>query len=296
MREIHRKLHPHQAFGDRMKLFNHLLLLTVFIIPLYSRENIYPWLEPDTNVHFRVKDVPLPDAYERVSYEAGSFQDWLQNLPIKKGKKKVQLYNGRLKRNQRAHAYILDMDIGPEDLQQCADTVIRLYAEYLFSIRAYSKIAFHFSNGDLVRYKAWRVGLRPEVKNDIVYWEKKLAADTSYQAFRDYLNMVFLYAGSHSLSKELKPVVPPERMEVGDVFIKGGFPGHAMIVVDMAIHKRSGRKIFLLVQGYMPAQDAHVLRNPKNRELSPWFEVRSMRRLFTPEYNFNWMDLKRFRE
>jgi len=272
-----------------------LFMLLLIALPCFSQGNIYPWLGSQTNIKFRVKDIELPERFVRASYHPGSFPDWLQNLPIKLGKKKVQLYNGKWKRNQRAHAYILDMDIGNEDLQQCADTVIRLYAEYLYSINAYSKIAFHFSNGDLVRYKAWMVGMRPEVRNDIVRWKKTADVDSSYRTFRNYLDMVFLYAGSHSLSKELRPIVPAEKMQVGDVFIKGGFPGHAMIVVDMAVQEKTGRKIFLLVQGYMPAQDAHVLRNPKNSELSPWFELQRMRLLYTPEYNFNWMDLKRFR-
>ncbi|MBN2102767.1 DUF4846 domain-containing protein [bacterium] len=278
-----------------MNIGYRLFMLLLIALPCFSQENVYPWLESQTNIKFRVKDIELPERFVRASYEPGSFPDWLQNLPIKQGKKKVRLYNGQLKRNQRAHAYILDMDIGDEDLQQCADTVIRLYAEYLYSIKAYPKIAFHFSNGDLVRYKAWMVGMRPEVKNNIVRWANEASLDSSYQTFREYLDTVFLYAGSHSLSKELKPIVPADKMQVGDVFIKGGFPGHAMIVVDMAVQEKTGRKIFLLVQGYMPAQDAHVLRNPKNRELSPWFELQRMRLLYTPEYNFNWMDLKRFR-
>jgi hypothetical protein len=270
------------------------LLLILITVGIHAQENVYPWLKNGT-VRFRVKDIDVPKGFERVNYEPGSFQDWLQNLPINQGRKKIRLYNGQLKKNQRAHAYIIDMDIGNEDLQQCADTVIRLYAEYLYSIHAYEKIAFHYSNGDLIRYKSWLIGMRPQINGNRVRWEKSASMDSSYHTFREYLNSIFWYAGSHSLSKELKPIVPADRMEVGDVFIRGGFPGHAMIVVDVAVNPKSGRKIFLLVQGYMPAQDAHVMRNLKNRELSPWFEVKRMRLLFTPEYNFSWMDLKRFR-
>lgn len=271
-----------------------LILLILIAGCLQAQENVYPWLKNGT-IRFRVNDIKVPRGFERVTYEAGSFQDWLQNLPINKGRKKVRLYNGRLKKNQKAHAYIIDMDIGTEDLQQCADTVIRLYAEYLYSIRAYDKIAFHYSNGDLIRYKSWLVGIRPQVKGNRVKWKKTASIDSSYGTFREYLNSIFWYAGSHSLSKELRTIVPADRMEVGDVFIKGGFPGHAMIVVDMAVNPKSGRKIFMLVQGFMPAQDAHVMRNAKNKQISPWFEVKKRRLLFTPEYNFSWMDLKRFR-
>ncbi len=269
-------------------------LWMTIIIPLLSQTNVYPWLRPDKEIKFRVRDIDLPAGFERAEYKAGSFPDWLQNLPIAQGRKKVRLYNGELKRNQNAHAYIIDMDVGDEDLQQCADTVIRLYAEYLYSTEEYSKIAFHFTNGELIRYRTWMIGMRPTIAGDKVTWKREAPVDASYSVFREYLNLIFCYAGTHSLEKELKPVVPADSMEVGDVFIHGGFPGHAMIVVDMAVNKKSGRKVFLLVQGYMPAQDAHVMRNKKNRFLSPWFEVKTMQRLFTPEYNFTWFDLKRF--
>ena len=279
-----------------MRYFLPRFILLIFILGcLQAQENVYPWLKKRKTIHFRVNDIKVPKGFERAEYEPGSFQDWLQNLPINRGRKKIRLYNGKLKKNQKAHAYVIDMDIGTEDLQQCADTVIRLYAEYLYSIKAYEKIAFHYSNGDLIRYKSWLIGMRPQVNGNNVKWKKSASIDSSYETFREYLNSIFWYAGSHSLSKELKPIVPADRMEVGDVFIKGGFPGHAMIVVDMAVNPKSGRKIFLLVQGFMPAQDAHVMRNLKNKQLSPWFEVKRRRLLFTPEYNFSWMDLKRFR-
>jgi hypothetical protein len=40
---------------------------------------------------------------------------------------------------------------------------------------------------------------------------------------------------------------------VGDVFIRGGSPGHAMLVVDMG-EDAAGRKIYLVAQSYMPSQ------------------------------------------
>jgi len=36
------------------------------------------------------------------------------------------------------------------------------------------------------------------------------------------------------LSKEIKPVNDLNNLQAGDVFIKAGSPGHAMIVVDVA--------------------------------------------------------------
>jgi len=40
--------------------------------------------------------------------------------------------------------------------------------------------------------------------------------------------------------------------------IRAGSPGHAMLVVDVAEDER-GRRIYLLAQSYMPAQDIHIV-------------------------------------
>ena len=111
---------------------------------------------------------------------------------------------------------------------------------------------------------------------------------------RRYIDTVFMYAGSYSLSRELNSVQDFNEMSIGDVFIEGGFPGHTVMVVDMAINRRTGRKLFLLIQSFMPAQDIHILRNLTNPMLDPWYELDFGETLHTPEWTFNKKDLKRF--
>ncbi|MFM7767840.1 MAG: DUF4846 domain-containing protein, partial [Bacteroidota bacterium] len=108
-----------------------------------------------------------------------------------------------------------------------------------------------------------------------------------------YMEMVFSYAGTASLEKELKPVDLAD-MQIGDLFIKGGFPGHAVVVVDMAVHESTGEKLFLLAQSYMPAQETHVLKNPNDAGLSPWYALDFDGELTTPEWTFGRQQLKRF--
>ena len=97
----------------------------------------------------------------------------------------------------------------------------------------------------------------------------------------------------------LKPgvYVPYTFLQPGDVFIKGGSPGHAVIVVDVAIYPQTGKKVFLLTQSYMPAQQIQILVNPANRGLSPWYELsdNDEGKLYTPEWVFEKKDLKRFK-
>ena len=111
--------------------------------------------------------------------------------------------------------------------------------------------------------------------------------------FDNYLQTVFGYCGSASLEKQLKPVTDFNDMNAGDVLIKGGFPGHAMTVVDVAVNKK-GNKIYMLAQGYQPAQDIHVVINPMNDKLSPWYEVTDATEIITPEWKFYRTQLKKW--
>ena len=79
-----------------------------------------------------------------------------------------------------------------------------------------------------------------------------------------------------------------------DVFIKGGAPGHAVIVMDVSVNKTNGKKAFLLAQSYMPAQDIHILKNPNDNILSPWYSEDFGEILETPEWDFKRTALRRF--
>ena len=65
-------------------------------------------------------------------------------------------------------------------------------------------------------------------------------------------------------------------MRIGDVFIIGGSPGHAVIVVDMAVNPETHEKVFLLAQSYMPAQQIQLLKNNNDPDLSPWYSQEQM--------------------
>lgn len=230
----------------------------------------------------------LPDGYTRVDVEDDSFGAYLRNLPLKNDGSKVLLYNGSEKRSDVYDA-VVDMEIGDRDLQQCADAVIRLRAEYLYSMGRYDDIHFNFVNGFNAEYKKWAGGYRINVNGNNAGWVKNSAEDYSYQTFRKYLDMVFAYAGTLSLNGELisKDV---KDIEIGDVFIVGGSPGHCVIVVDLA-ENSDGEKIFIIAQSYMPAQDIQVLKNT-NTDTSPWYSSDFGEVLKTPEWRFKMDDLK----
>ncbi|MEW6087677.1 MAG: DUF4846 domain-containing protein [bacterium] len=270
------------------------IFISVIYATVYANSNIYPWLGRYNERHAIGSQIAVPAGYQRMNVQKGSFPYWLRHMPLKEGQTAVYLYNGEKKENQEAHAAVIDIDTGNTDLQQCADAVIRLKAEYLYLKRDYKSIHFNFTNGENLLFETWIAGYRPVVTGSKIKWQKQEEPDSTYSNFKKYLKAVFTYAGTFSLNQELQAVGINE-MEIGDVFIQAGFPGHAVIVVDMAVHQKTGDKIFLLAQSYMPAQDIHVLKNPSNESLSPWYELMFEKELKTPEWTFQKEHLKRFR-
>jgi hypothetical protein len=263
----------------------------------WAQDNPFPWLSKENSaISATIDDIPVPRGYTRVAVEPHSFAFWLRKLPVKTENNAVYLYNGRLKVNQKAHYRVLEIDVGNRDLQQCADAIIRLRAEYLFSRQAYDQIAFNFTSGDRALFLQWAEGYRLDVKGNKVTWRKRARQDLSYQNFRAYLDTVFMYAGSYSLSRELRRVQALDQIQIGDVFIQGGFPGHAVLVADMAISEKLEKIAIMLAQSYMPAQEIHILVNPKRFRRNPWYIAGETEQLSTPEWTFEWTDIKRFPE
>lgn len=205
----------------------------------------------------------------------------------------VRYFDGDIKSNSGVYDAVVDLPIGKRDLHQCADAVMRLKADYHFSRGEYEKIHFNFTNGFRMDYSEWRKGKRLRLKDNNFYWKQHTNASDSPESYWKYMEMVFAYAGTLSLSKELAPVQIAD-MNIGDVFIIGGSPGHAVIVVDMATNE-GGEKIFLLAQSYMPAQEIQILQNPNDGALSPWYSADFGNVLETPQWTFHSRDLKRFK-
>lgn len=226
-----------------------------------------------------------PEGFVRPQAEAGSLAEFLRNYSLKEDKSPVLLYDGSEKRNQQAHAAVFALPIEDEDLQQCADSIMRVYAEYFWESGQQERIAFHFVSGFYAEYAKWRDGYRIQVDGNQVSWTREASYDDSYENLKKYLRYVFSYAGTLSMDAESEPISLTE-LQAGDVFLKGGSPGHVVLVVDLC-ENAQGRKAFLLAQGYMPAQEFHVLKNPLHDD-DPWYYEDEMSfPLETPEYTFS---------
>ncbi|HET9502776.1 MAG TPA: DUF4846 domain-containing protein [Hymenobacter sp.] len=271
-----------------------LLAAALFQLPAPATHP-YPWLTaaPAPGHALAARFAPPPGC-QRVAVPAGSWGAWLRGLPLRPASTPAHLYNGKLKDNQAVVAAVVDIDPGTKDLQQCADAVMRLRAEYLFSQNV-NKIHFHLTTGYDAWFSDYIAGRTFQVKGEEVTAAPKPAEAPTHAALQRYLLPVFGYAGTLSLRRELRPVPLPE-VRPGDVLIHGGRPGHAVLVADVAENPRTGQRYLLLAQSYMPAQNIHVLRNVAQPALGAWFAVPAPdeAEVETPEWTFAREELGRF--
>jgi hypothetical protein len=227
---------------------------------------------------------------------AASFENWLRGLPLLPEGTAVHLYNGELKGYQGAHAAVLNVDVSNEDLQQGIYAVIRLRAEYFFYTKQFDKLVFQAPDSLQLNYLQYLKGKRIVIqgnKSSVNFYGKKYSDASDHSVFALFMDDVFRYAETSAFNSTLIKI-SPDSISTGDIFIHNGNPGHAVIIVDMAINEKTGEKIFMLAQSYRPAQQMHILKNDYNRNLSPWYPVHPKSKLITPEYVFDWGELKRF--
>jgi hypothetical protein len=236
----------------------------------------------------------LPNNFERITINSNTFGQYLRQLPLKPHGSSVTYYDGTIKSNNNVYLAVVNQSIGKHDLHQCADAIMRMKAEYHWNNKEYEKIHFNLTNGFRVDYSKWITGKRVKVIGNKTEWKDSKPASNTYKDFWSYMEFIFSYAGTASLSKELIKVNWDD-MHIGDMLIKGGYPGHAVIVVDMAANKSTGEIIYMLAQSYMPAQEAQIICNPKNQK-SPWYFKNSEGEIVTPEWTFGKSDLMRFRD
>jgi len=250
----------------------HLLTIILAILISLSAQIIN---ENGTTIKSRFSP---PEGFTRIEVDSLSFGHYLRSLNLKQFGSKVLYFNGEIKDKNDVYISVVDQEISPRNLQQCADAVMRLRGEYLYSRKRFEDIHFNFlSDGKPRFFTKYRVN------------------DLSYRTFRKYMDYIFAFANTASLHKELIHV-EIDSMKIGDVFIqKSSTYGHAVIVADMAVNKITGRKLFILAQSYMPAQETQILINPNDAQISPWYELKSGV-IITPEWEFRSTDLRRFKE
>ncbi len=257
--------------------------------PADARDYLWPSAQKQTTKDTLSSRIKPPPGFERRPVPEGSFAAWLRGLPMRPSGEPVHYFNGGIKPAQ-VHVAVIDIDIGARDLQQCADAIMRLRAEWQLSRGRTAEIGFNYTGGGRVTFSRWANGERPS--SDGKRWRQSAKPDRSYASFRRYMDAIFSYAGTYSLERELKPVAIAN-LAIGDVFIRGGFPGHAVLIADIVENPVTKERRFLLVQSFMPAQSMHILKNPSDQS-TPWYPANWTGPLVTPEWTFPEGSLKRW--
>ena len=104
-------------------------------------------------------------------------------------------------------------------------------------------------------WERFAAGEKPVESRGRIVWE-----DGSDRSWEGYLRRVFMWAGSASL--ERLDTISIERPVPGALLVEGGFPGHVVVLFDVA--ETPGGDTYVLVgEGFMPAQELHIQVGPE---------------------------------
>ena len=230
-----------------MKSLQTYAVTLVALLSVPALAEPYPW--PHATVARTIHNIQPPDGFHRLELTDGSFASWLRELPLLPDGAPVLKWDGKPKPYQIGHFAVVDIDVGNQNLQQCADAILRLRAEFL-----------------------WATGRANDVN--------KLPGNThvwhggNWAAYRRYLNSVMVTTGTASMAQAMATPPKGHKLMPGDVLVQGGHPGHAILVLD-AVEDAAGNRRVLLGQSYMPAQQFHVLKQPIGD--SPWHPEAAVR-------------------
>jgi len=241
----------------------------MFVLLLALNAAAVPWPTGGPTIPLNQR-FPAPDGFVRAPVEG--YAAWLRALPVRTDRVQVLAFDGRPL--DRPAAALVALDVGRRDLQQCADTAIRLHAEWLWDTGRPDAAAYHFTSGDRTAWRDWQAGERFAIRGSRVERSVGPTRPNTHAEYRAWLDLVFTYAGTRSLALDTEPVDSGGvggTIQGGDLFVQGGSPGHAVIVLDVAVGP-DGERVALMGQGFMPAEDLHVLTAPHARD-GIWFAL-----------------------
>lgn len=264
--------------------FTFLILLTFFAacnthILKSSTNNELIENEEYTLIHTRelkiFKKFDTPPNFER-NKNYSDFGKWLNDISLKSNNTPVYTFDGQRKPNPNIYVGVLDLEQPKKNIQFNANAIISLRLEYFYRSKKYNEID-----------KLAKISTVP------IPYTKYVKGDYSYSKYFEYLQYYLENINSNTISELLKPIIFKD-LQVGDVFFqKGSIKCHAAIVMDLA-EDELGNKLYILAQGYYPSQDLHIITNPSNDLISPWY-ISKEGVLLTPEWRFSSSDLMRFK-
>ncbi len=247
-----------------------------------------------------VGQIPAPAGYTRVPSAPGSFGAWLEALPLYPPDRQVLSHRGDPMTHMPAWR-VVDMPVGDRDLQQCADSLLRLRADWLRSIGR--NPAFRYTSGDLSSWADYAAGWRLRVSGNTVSRVKSAAPDASEANYDRWLMDLFTYAGTRSLPADSLPDASPDP---GDFLLISGSPGHAVMILGVAAradvpagggpYGGAPDRLVMVGQGFMPAMDFHIVIGDvggADGAAGPWHRIQG-ETLDIMQFPMPWSNLRRW--
>lgn len=220
----------------------------------------------------KVNEIRLPFGTERVRFPNGSFSDFVQNLPLKS---ESTLWTYKKQNIIKRYDTVAVVDLPllfQDDLEQCADYSMRVWAEYHKQKNHLNRLYLFDYNGNRKRFSE---------------------SGLSYNSF---LRKAFASSNSYSLKKG-GSVVSEKDLRPGDLFVQNetGGIGHVSVILDSAENKK-GEKFFLIGFSFMPAQEMHIEKAPSDFGSAGWFTYRGFIAHLNESYPYGTPVLRRFPE
>ncbi|EKR71285.1 hypothetical protein LEP1GSC041_1689 [Leptospira noguchii str. 2006001870] len=246
-----------------LKLTFTVMIVFGFFLPAYS------CVDADS-IPSKVNEIPLPPGTTRVRFEKKSFPDFVQNISLKSDR---TLWTYKKQNIILRYDTIAVLDVPllfQSDLEQCADYTMRIWAEYHKQSNLLNRLYLFDYNGNQKFFS--KSGL-------------------SYSSF---LRKAFVSSNSYSLKKGGKTISETD-LKPGDLFVQNetGGIGHVSMILDLAENQK-GEKFFLIGFSFMPAQEMHIERAPKEFGYRGWFTYSGFLSHLKKSYPYGDSVLRRF--
>ncbi len=226
-----------------------------------------------------------PAGYTRPLRQAGSIVGYLMDLPLKPDGSPVLLYDGTEK-ELSVYEAVVDMPVGTRNHQQAVGSVERIYAQYLYANGLEDNIVFHFTSGFKFDWKTWASGRKLKVDGSKVSFTSGGTKSTGEENFEKYLVQLMQYNSIKALASDVEDAsdLAPGVMLYQNA---GTDKSHVVMIMDMC-ENENGDKLYILGQGFKPAQEMHILKNVQDASISPWVQLSSSdTTVKTPEFTFD---------
>ena len=273
--------------------------LTVISILLFSVMSIHSQ-NVSTNINTTGMTVnsrvTVPDSFFRPPFPISTYQSYLQSLVIKSADSKVMKYDGYEKKFI-CYSAVLQIDLMEEDMMRGEHYIQYLRAKFLYNSSKYDMIDFSYDDGRSLTFEQWAEGARFVWQDSIYIIDTIAGVNYTENSFKKYMDQVYMNSTTNGLAMDTK-LLEVGSLSIGDLMIQPKdmhTPGHAVLVIDMAVNPLTGEKMVLLAQGFSPTQDMHILSNPYEADISPWYRVQEDNMYFTTaQWTFRKKHIRRF--